>query len=93
MAQGPIWTNSSAGSCVDVRAFAGGLLDMLPYSFRVLLACALAAGRQEDARAILDWLEACRSDAEVAFVPRRLLMHDTTAMPALVDLATLRDVV
>ncbi|PHP65811.1 aconitate hydratase [Zhengella mangrovi] len=93
MAQGPIWTNSSVGSCIDVRAFAGARLDLLPYSFRVLLACALADGRQDDARAILDWLEARRSDAEVAFVPRRLLMHDTTAMPALVDLATLRDVV
>ena len=34
-----------------------------------------------------------RTDQEVEFRPARVLMHDTTCVPALVDLATLRDAV
>lgn len=33
------------------------------------------------------------SDAEIEFTPDRLLMHDTTSTPALVDMAAMRDVV
>lgn len=89
----PVWMTSEHGVCLDLRATAGASLDRLPYSFRILLACAILEGRDRDARAILQWLDACRSGAEIAFVPRRVLMHDTTAMPALVDLAAMRDVV
>ena len=43
--------------------------------------------------AILAWLERGTSEAEIAYQPGRLLMHDTTSTPALVDIAAMRDAV
>jgi aconitate hydratase len=44
--------------------------------------------------AFASWLEgAGRTQAEIEFYPTRLLMHDTTCVPALVDIAALRDAV
>ena len=40
--------------------------------------------------AILGWLASGASEAEIAFVPGRVLMHDTTCVPALVDVAAMR---
>ena len=64
----------------------------LPWPLRVLLAEVLRqGGSAEPFRA---WLaDGGRSDAEIAFRPARILMHDTTCGPALVDLAALRDAV
>ncbi len=42
-------------------------------------------------QAIFDWLEQGSSEAEIAFQPSRVLMHDTTSTPALVDVAAMRD--
>lgn len=39
------------------------------------------------------WLRAGTSEAEIPYVPGRLLMHDTTSTPALVDIAAMRDAV
>lgn len=47
-------------------------------------------------RAVADlrgWLDRRTSDAEIPFLPGRLMMHDTTSTPALVDIAAMRDVV
>lgn len=38
------------------------------------------------------WLSARTSVAEIPFLPNRLMMHDTTCGPALVDIAAMRDV-
>ena len=47
-----------------------------------------------DARASADrWLGKAKSDGEIAFYPARILMHDTTCGPALVDLAALRSTI
>jgi aconitate hydratase len=44
--------------------------------------------------AFVSWLEGGGStEAEIEFFPARLLMHDTTCIPALVDIAALRDAV
>src|SRR5581483_5848034 len=41
-----------------------------------------------------DWIDGGgRADVEIEFRPARVLMHDTTCVPALVDLATMRDAV
>jgi aconitate hydratase len=79
--------------CVDLWATADSVLPRLPYSFRILLENALRAGRTEDAVAIMGWPENREGGQSIDFNPRRLLMHDTTAVPALVDLATMRAVV
>src|SRR6185437_8896985 len=41
-------------------------------------------------QAIRDWVAAGRSEAEIPFQPARVLMHDTTCGPALVDIAAMR---
>ncbi|MBL0967065.1 MAG: aconitate hydratase AcnA, partial [Blastomonas sp.] len=41
---------------------------------------------------LLGWLETGTSAAEIPFAPGRILMHDTTCGPALVDIAAMRDV-
>jgi aconitate hydratase len=80
---------------IDVRAAAGGALERMPWCHRVLLENVL---RQPDAdvaeagrRALLGWLGTGRSAAEIPFAPGRILMHDTTCGPALVDIAAMRD--
>jgi aconitate hydratase len=50
----------------------------------------LRHGSSDSATAILKWLGSGTSSAEIAFHPGRLLMHDTTCVPALVDIAALR---
>jgi len=44
-----------------------------------------------DIRGVADWLSSRRSDREIAFRPARVLMQDLTGVPAVVDLATMRD--
>ena len=50
------------------------------------------AGRDapDAASAILGWLAAGYSESEIPFLPGRVLMHDTTCGPALVDIAAMR---
>ena len=74
---------------IDLRALAGDALHRLPYLHRILLEnLARCAG---DHPAIPAWLEHAASDAEIPFTPGRVLMHDTTCGPALVDIAGCRD--
>jgi aconitate hydratase len=74
----------------DLPSFAGADLNRLPWVLRVLLENVLRHGGSDSAAAILKWLDAGTSRAEIAFHPGRLLMHDTTCVPALVDIAALR---
>jgi aconitate hydratase len=81
---------------VDLRAVAGGALTRMPWCHRVLLEnltrCGEPGVAEAGQAALLDWLETGRSEAEVPFAPARILMHDTTCGPALVDIAAMRDV-
>lgn len=77
----------------DLPSFAGAHLDQLPWVLRVLLENVLRHGAVDSATAILKWLDSGTSSAEIAFQPGRLLMHDTTCVPALVDIAALRSAV
>ena len=45
----------------------------------------------EDARAVAAWLKTRSSDREIAYRPARVLMQDFTGVPAVVDLAAMRD--
>ncbi|WP_182084374.1 aconitate hydratase AcnA [Aureimonas sp. ME7] len=80
---------------VDLRATFGPALDRMPWVLRILAENALRHAATDEAEAqasvILDWLERGRSEAEIAFRPSRVLMHDTTCVPALVDIAGMRD--
>jgi aconitate hydratase len=87
--------NGAAHSCVDLPAMFGADYFRLPVVLRLLLENALRnmQGDERDAAvsALLRWLDHGTSDAEIAFQPGRVLMHDTTSTPALVDIAAMRD--
>jgi aconitate hydratase len=73
-----------------------GNLDRLPYCLKVLLENLLRhednrTVTAEDVRAIAQWLEHKTSQREIAYRPARVLMQDFTGVPAVVDLAAMRD--
>ena len=68
----------------------------LPFSLRILLENLLRTedGRNvkaEDIRALASWNSNTKSQKEIAFTPSRVLMQDFTGVPAVVDLASMRD--
>jgi aconitate hydratase len=68
----------------------------LPFSMKVLLENLLRNedGRtvtKDDIKAFAEWLKTKTSDHEFAFRPARVLMQDFTGVPAVVDLAAMRD--
>src|SRR3954465_14035084 len=71
-------------------------ISRLPYSMRVLLENLLRhedgqTVTKDDIKAVLAWLKNRTSDREIAFRPARVLMQDLTGVPAVVDLAAMRD--
>ncbi len=73
-----------------------GDISKLPFSLKVLLENLLRweDGRTvtvEDIKGMAGWLENRRSDREIAYRPARVLMQDFTGVPAVVDLAAMRD--
>ncbi len=68
----------------------------LPYSLRILLENLLrmedgAYVKKEDIAALASWNPAKHTEREIAFSPARVLLQDFTGVPAVVDLATMRD--
>src|SRR5437773_4882598 len=71
-------------------------ISRLPFSMKVLLENLLRNedGRsitKEDIQAVAQWLKTKTSGREIAFRPARVLMQDFTGVPAVVDLAAMRD--
>ena len=71
-------------------------ISRLPFSMKVLLENLLRNedGRtvtKDDIKAFAEWLKTKTSDHEFAFRPARVLMQDFTGVPAVVDLAAMRD--
>src|SRR5579864_8005956 len=68
----------------------------LPYSLRILLENLLRTEdghnvTQEEVRALAAWNSKSKPDKEIAFTPSRVLLQDFTGVPAVVDLAAMRD--
>jgi aconitate hydratase len=63
----------------------------LPYSLKVLLENLLRHGQEESARAVAGWEPSDEPSTEIAYTPARVLMQDFTGVPAIVDLAAMRD--
>ena len=83
---------------LEAAAQAAGLGDIsrLPFSLKVLLEnlVRLENGRTvtvDDIKAVGAWLKTKTSDREIAFRPARVLMQDLTGVPAVVDLAAMRE--
>ena len=82
----------SAGTSFTIIDLAALGLTRLPVVHRILLENLLRRGDDDaETRAIVQrWIAAGHSDAEIAFLPGRVMMHDTTCGPALVDIAAAR---
>ncbi|CNE57983.1 aconitate hydratase [Yersinia nurmii] len=75
-----------------------GDIDRLPKSMKVLLENLLRhidgdTVHEEDLAAVADWLKDGHADREIAYRPARVLMQDFTGVPAVVDLAAMREAV
>ncbi len=74
-----------------------GNIDHLPYTLKVLLENMLRfedgghTVAAKDAQAVVDWQKEAKSSAEIQYRPARVLMQDFTGVPAVVDLAAMRD--
>ncbi len=82
--------------CVDLQAASAGRLGRMPLIHRILLENIVRVGGADTERArsaLLAWLDTGTSTAEIPFLPNRILMHDTTCGPALVDIASMRSAI
>ncbi|HNZ97102.1 MAG TPA: aconitase family protein, partial [Thermoanaerobaculia bacterium] len=74
----------------------GADLARLPYALKILLENLLRredgqSVHREEIEALLAWRPAAEPDREIAFMPARVLLQDFTGVPAVVDLAAMRD--
>jgi aconitate hydratase len=92
---GQLLIDNSAYSIVDLPVLFGDKLHRLPMVLRLLLENAVRHMQGEErltaVEAVFAWLDKGTSEAEIAFQPGRVLMHDTTSTPALVDMAAMRN--
>src|SRR6476469_4454396 len=73
-----------------------GDVSRLPFSMKVLLENLLRfedgeTVTREDLQSMADWLKERRINREIQYRPARVLMQDFTGVPAVVDLAAMRD--
>jgi len=77
---------------------AAGDVSHLPFSMKILLENLLRREdgdvvSRQDVEAIIHWDAAAEPSKEIAYMPARVLMQDFTGVPAVVDLAAMRDAV
>ncbi|MEW6743451.1 MAG: aconitate hydratase AcnA [Planctomycetota bacterium] len=85
-----IWRLDALASRFDITR--------LPYSLKVLLENLLRCEdgetvRAQEIEALAGWSPAASPDREIAFTPSRVLLQDFTGVPAVVDLAAMREAV
>ena len=79
---------------LEKAGYAG--VSRLPYSLKILLENLIRREDQrfvdpEDIQALANWDVASKAQKEIAFTPARVLLQDFTGVPAVVDLAAMRD--
>jgi aconitate hydratase len=82
-------TLSAAGRNYEIFRLEG--VERLPYTLRILLENAVRHGEQEDAEALRRWQPTAEPSDEISFRPARVLLQDFTGVPAVVDLAGMRN--
>lgn len=80
----------------SLRALPGTAVSRLPYSLKILLENLLrhedgSSVTRDDIQALLDWQPSAVPSKEIAYRPARVLMQDFTGVPAVVDLAAMRE--
>jgi aconitate hydratase len=73
-------------------------ISRLPYTLKILLENLLrckdnVSVSEDDILAVMDWVKEKKSEREIAYRPARVLMQDFTGVPAVVDLAAMREAV
>ena len=63
----------------------------LPYTLRILLENVLRNGDGDDVAAVAGWVATDEPSREISFAPARVLLQDFTGVPAVVDLAAMRN--
>ncbi|MGZ4337619.1 MAG: aconitate hydratase, partial [Gaiellaceae bacterium] len=82
-------TLSAGGQSYEMFSLEGA--ERLPYTLRILLENAVRHGEEEDAEALRRWQPAAAPSDEISFRPARVLLQDFTGVPAVVDLAGMRN--
>ena len=88
--------NGTAYKYFSLEALGDDRLSGLPYSIRILLESAIRncdefVVKSSDVENILNWKTTSEMDIEVPFKPARVVLQDFTGVPAVVDLAAMRD--
>ncbi len=89
--------NDYAYYSLDKASAKLGDISRLPMTLKVLLENMLRfedggfTVAAEDAQAVVDWQKDAKSSHEIQYRPARVLMQDFTGVPAVVDLAAMRD--
>ena len=83
---------------LDALERRGLAIARLPYSLKILLENLLRREDQHTVRAadierLARWDPGRTPDEEIAFMPARVLLQDFTGVPAVVDLASMRDAI
>ena len=95
-AQATLTSGSKTVNYFSLAALKDHDLTRLPFSLRILLENLL---RHEDGRTVTaddikflaSWDAKAEPSKEIAYMPARVLMQDFTGVPAIVDLAAMRD--
>src|SRR5579862_3276315 len=81
------------GHSYSIHRLEGYDAERLPYTLRVLLENVLRNAGEDEARAVAEWDAHAEPAREISFVPSRVLLQDFTGVPAVVDLAAMRDAI
>ena len=82
----------------DLKSLDIEKVDRLPFTHKILLENALRHAENDhegpkDVETILNWDPKSNQSTEISFTPSRVILQDFTGVPAVVDLATMRDAV
>lgn len=82
----------------DLTKLPNNKISKLPYCIKILLENLLRtednlAVTKEDIEAVINWDPKAEPNTEIAFTPSRVILQDFTGVPAIVDLATMREAV
>lgn len=87
-------TNYKYFNINDIAKEHGVDISKMPFSIKVLLENVARTSTDDDIKKVLNWLEhKGKKGEDIQYLPYRVLMQDFTGVPAIVDLAAMRDAV
>src|SRR5579862_9574782 len=81
------------GHSYSIHRLEGYDAERLPYTLRVLLENVLRNAGEDEAQAVASWEAHAEPAREISFMPSRVLLQDFTGVPAVVDLAAMRNAI